>query len=285
MSSREATALGFSPSRTVIRPRSGWSPLNLGEVWAYRDLLYFFVWRDLKVRYKQTVFGGLWAILQPFLLMVVFSVFLGRVSGISPEGVPYPLFAFSALVPWTLFSSSLISSAGSLVGSANLIQKVYFPRLLLPVAAVGSYLLDFVIAMGVLGLMMAWYGIQPDWQVLWVIPLTALAVITSLAVGVWLAAVNVRYRDVRFAVPFLVQLWLFASPIAYSSAIVPEELQTIFALNPMAGVVEGFRWALLGSAVPPPLGMILASTVVALAILVIGLAYFRRVERTFADVI
>jgi lipopolysaccharide transport system permease protein len=248
-------------------------------------LLYFLVWRDLKVRYKQTLFGGLWAVLQPFLLMVVFSVFLGRISGISPAGIPYPLFAFSGLVPWTLFSSSLVSSSASLVGSANLIQKVYFPRLLLPIAAVGSYVLDFLIALGVLVLMMIWFGILPTAQVLWLIPVTILALATSLAIGILLSAVNVRYRDVRYAVPFLVQLWLFASPVAYSSEIVPPEWRAIFALNPMAGVVEGFRWALLGVGGPPPIDSILASTVVTIVALVVGLAYFRRVERTFADVI
>jgi lipopolysaccharide transport system permease protein len=284
VSTHEAQAAA-APVRTMIRPSSGWVSLNLKELWARRDLLYFFVWRDIKVRYKQTLFGGLWAIIQPLLLMVVFSIFLGRITGIAPAGMPYPIFAFAALVPWTLFSSSLISSSGSLVGSANLVQKVYFPRLLLPVAAVGSYLLDFVIAMVVLVLMMLWFGILPSAQGLWVLPLTLLAVGASLAVGVWLAAINVRYRDVRYAVPFLVQLWLFASPIAYSTSLVPEQWRALFQLNPMAGVVEGFRWALLGAGTPPPLEAMLASVVVTIVVLLGGLAYFRRVERTFADVI
>jgi lipopolysaccharide transport system permease protein len=270
---------------TIIRPSSGWVSLNLRELWSFRDLAYFFVWRDLKVRYKQTLFGGLWAVLQPFLLMVVFSIFLGRIAGLAPSGVPYPLFAFSGLVPWTLFASSLVSASGSLVGSSNLVQKVYFPRLLLPIASVGSYLLDFVIAMIVLLLMMLWFGIIPSLQAIWTIPLTALAIAASLAVGIWLSAVNVRYRDVRYAVPFVVQLWLFASPIAYSSEIVPQQWQALFLLNPMAGVVEGFRWALLGFGTPPPVVPILASTLVTLVVLVLGVAYFRRVERTFADVI
>jgi lipopolysaccharide transport system permease protein len=195
----------------VIRPHRGWVSLNLRELWAYRELLYFFVWRDLKVRYKQTAFGALWAVIQPFMLMVVFSLFLGRISGIAPAGVPYPLFAFAGLVPWTLFAQSLIGSSDSLVGASNLIQKVYFPRVLLPVAAVGSYLLDFAIAMAVLGLLMLYFGALPSLAILWVIPLTALALATSLAVGIGLAAVNVRYRDVRYAMPFLVQLWLFAT--------------------------------------------------------------------------
>ena len=269
----------------VIRPGRGWVSLNLRELWSYRELAYFFVWRDLKVRYKQTVFGVLWAVIQPFMLMVVFSLFLGRIGGIAPAGVPYPLFAFAALVPWTLFSQSLVGSSESLVGASNLIQKVYFPRLLLPVAAIGSYLLDFVIAMAVLGLLMLYFGVLPSAAVLWVIPLTVLALATSLAVGIWLSAVNVRYRDVRYAVPFLVQLWLFASPVAYSAENVPPEWRAVYQLNPMAGVIEGFRWALLGQGTPPPVGAVILSVVVTVIVLVLGLAYFRRVERTFADVI
>ena len=273
------------PAVIRIGPRRGWVSLNLRELWSYRELGFFFVWRDLKVRYKQTVFGALWAVIQPFMLMVVFSLFLGRISGIAPAGVPYPLFAFAGLVPWTLFSQSLIGSSDSLVGASNLIQKVYFPRLLLPVAAIGSYLLDFVIAMAVLGLMMLYFGLLPSATVLWVIPLTALAVATSLAVGIGLSAVNVRYRDVRYAVPFLVQVWLFASPVAYSADLVPAQWRAIYELNPMAGVIEGFRWALIGQGAPPPVGAILVSTVMTAIVLVLGLAYFRRVERTFADVI
>jgi homopolymeric O-antigen transport system permease protein len=269
----------------VIRPSRGWVSLNLREVWAYRELLSFFVWRDLKVRYKQTVFGALWAVIQPFALMVVFSLFLGRINGIAPAGVPYPLFAFAGLVPWTLFSQSLIGSSDSLVGASNLIQKVYFPRLLLPVAAIGSYLLDFVIAMGVLGLLMLYFGVIPSATALWVVPLTALALATSLAVGIGLSALNVRYRDVKHAVPFLVQLWLFASPVAYSADFVPAQWRAIYQLNPMAGVLEGFRWALLGQGSPPPVGAILISAGVTAVVLLLSLAYFRRVERTFADVI
>jgi len=267
-----------------IRPHHGWVSLNLRELWSYRELLYFFIWRDLKVRYKQTAFGALWAVIQPFMLMVVFTLFLGRISGIAPPGIPYPLFAFAGLVPWTLFSQSLIGSSGSLVGSANLLQKVYFPRLLLPAAAIGSYLLDFAISMIVLALLMIYFTFPLTLQVLWLLPLSILAVTTALAVGVWLSAVNVRYRDVRYAVPFLVQIWLFASPVAYSAAIVPLEWQAIYRLNPMVGVIEGFRWALLGQSAPP-IDAIIVSMVVTIIVLVTGLAYFRRVERTFADVI
>ncbi len=275
-----------APSAVIrIRPHGALVTLDLRELWSYRELGYFLVWRDLKVRYKQTVFGALWAIIQPFMLMVVFSLFLGRISGIAPAGLPYPLFAFAGLVPWTLFSQSLIGSSNSLVGASNLIQKVYFPRLLLPVSAIGSTLLDFAIAMAVLGLMMLYFGVLPSPSVLWILPLTALALMTSLAVGVWLSALNVKYRDVRHAVPFLVQLWLFASPVAYSADLVPAEWRAIYQLNPMAGVLEGFRWALLGQGTPPPVDSIILSTVATVIGLGLGLAYFRRVERTFADVI
>lgn len=285
MMARWRGATNESPAVVRIRPHRGWVKLDLRELWSYRELGYFFIWRDIKVRYKQTVFGALWAVIQPFMLMVAFSLFLGRINGIAPAGVPYPLFAFTGLVPWTLFSQSLVESSNSLVGASNLIQKVYFPRLLLPVSATGSYLLDFVIAMALLGGLMLFFGFPPSPTVLWVIPLTGLAVMTSLAVGVWLSAVNVRYRDVRHAVPFLVQLWLFLSPVAYSADLVPEQWRAIYQLNPMAGVLEGFRWALLGRGAPPPTGAIVASALVTAIVLLLGVAYFRRVERTFADVI
>ena len=272
------------PRTIFIAPSRGWHRLDLHELWDYRELLYFFVWRDLKVRYKQTAFGALWAIIQPFLLMVVFSLFLGRISGIASAGLAYPLFAFSGLVPWTLFAQSLIGSSNSLVDATNLLQKVYFPRLLLPVAATGSYLVDFAIALAVLAGLMLWFGVIPSLLVIWLIPLTALALASALAVGIWLSAVNVRYRDVRYAVPFLVQLWLFASPVAYSIDLVPAGLRGWYALNPMVGVIEGFRWSLFGTGEPPLLELAIAVAVTA-AVLISGIAYFRRVERTFADVI
>jgi lipopolysaccharide transport system permease protein len=284
MTARPVTRDEAAPALT-IRHHRGWVGLDLRELWWFRDLLYFFVWRDVKVRYKQTAFGALWAVIQPFMLMVVFSLFLGRINGIAPEGIPYPLFAFAGLVPWTLFSSGLIGSSDSLVRASNLIQKVYFPRLILPVAEIVSYLLDFVIAMAVLGVLMLWYGVLPSLTIVWLIPLTGLAVMTSLAVGIGLSAVNVRYRDVRFAVPFIVQLWLFASPVAYSVEVVPEQWRWLYQLNPMAGVIEGFRWALFGQGTPPPVAAVLVSAVVTAVVLVVGLAYFRRSERTFADVI
>jgi lipopolysaccharide transport system permease protein len=268
----------------VISPSQGWHRLDLRELWEYRELLFFFVWRDLKVRYKQTAFGALWAIIQPFLLMVVFSLFLGRIGGIAPAGLPYPLFAFSGLVPWTLFAQSLTGSSNSLVEAANLLQKVYFPRLLLPAAATGSYLVDFAIAMVVLGGLMVFFGVVPVLTVFWLVPITALALASALAVGIWLSAVNVRYRDVRYAVPFLVQLWLFATPVAYSIDLVPAAFRPIYLLNPMVGVIDAFRWSLFGIG-DPPLGELAMAAVVTALVLISGIAYFRRVERTFADVI
>jgi lipopolysaccharide transport system permease protein len=269
----------------VIGRRHGWRDLGLREFWAYRELLYFFIWRDLKVRYKQTAFGALWAIIQPLLLMVVFTLFLGRIKGIAPSGVPYAIFAFSGLVPWTLFSSSLSGSAGSLVSASNLLQKVYFPRLLLPTAAIGSQVVDFAIAMVVLVLLMLYFGFVPSLAALWILPLTALALTAALAVGIWLSAINVRYRDVRYAVPFLIQIWLFATPVVYSADLIPDQFQAIYRLDPMVGVIEGFRWALLGAGGPPPIATLAGSVAITAAILLTGVAYFRRVERSFADVV
>jgi lipopolysaccharide transport system permease protein len=267
----------------VIEPSHGWRQLGLREVWAHRELLYFFVWRDLKVRYKQTAFGAAWAVLQPLLLMAVFSVSLGRVAGVGPEGTPYPLFVFAGLVPWTLFASSLAGASNSLVMGEAIITKVYFPRLLMPFASVGSFLLDFLISLTALAVVMAWFGVAPTAAVLWLPAFTALDIVTALGVGTFLAAVNVRYRDVKYVVPFLVQLWMFASPVVYQSGLIPAQWRTVFALNPMTGVVEGFRWSLIGG--PAPDATIAASAAAAFAVLLLALVYFRRVERTFADVI
>ena len=268
----------------VIRPPRGRAGLGLGELGAYRDLLYFLMWRDVKVRYKQTLLGAAWAVLQPFLLMVVFSVVLGRLGGLPSQGIPYPIFTYAALVPWTLFASSLAASSDSLVGNQMLISKVYFPRLILPIGAAGSFVIDFAIAMAILFVMMIAYGIAPTWNVVWLPLFTLLAFVTALAVGIVLSAVNVRYRDVRHAVPFGIQLWLFASPVAYSATLIPPEWQGWYGLNPMAGVAEGFRWALLGTE-RPSLALLAASAAGAVALLVWGTAYFHRAERTFADVI
>jgi len=268
----------------TLRPPMGWIGLGLGELRGYRDLLYFLVWRDIKVRYKQTALGAAWAVLQPFMLMVIFSVFLGRLAGVPSEGFPYPVFAYSALVPWTLFASSLMASSETLVGNTSLVSKVYFPRLILPIAAAGSFILDFLVAFAILIVMMAVYGIVPTLNVLWVPLFSLLALLAAIGVGLWFAALNVKYRDVRHAAPLLVQVWLFATPIAYPSSLVPVAWRWVYGLNPMAGVVEGFRWALLGTPAPS-LGMIAVSAVVTIVVLFGGLAYFRRAEREFADLI
>jgi len=247
-------------------------------------LLWFLVWRDLKVRYKQTALGAAWAILQPFLAMVVFSVFLGRLANVPSDGIPYPLFAYCALLPWQLFAHVLTQSADSLVADKQLITKVYFPRLVIPISPVFSGLIDVAIAFIVLLPMMFYYGVFPTIAIVALPLFLLLAMATALAVGLWLSALNVEYRDVRYTVPFLTQLWLFATPIAYPSSLVPEKWQVLYGLNPMAGVVEGFRWALLGTQ-SSPTPTILASSLAALTILVTGAFYFRRMERTFADVI
>lgn len=272
------------PPTIVITPSKGWIRLGLADVWAYRELLYFLTWRDIKVRYKQTALGAAWAVLQPFLTMVVFSLFFGRLAQIPSEGVPYPIFSYAALVPWTFFANGVTLSSQSMVGNSNLITKVYFPRLIVPVAAVVSGLVDFGIAMVVLFGMMAWYGIAPTWQVLTLPLFLALALISALGVGLWLSAMNVKYRDIRYIVPFLIQFWLFATPIAYPSTLLTEPWRTLYGLNPMVGVVEGFRWALLDTRTSPG-AITVFSAVAAIALLVSGAYYFRRMEKTFADVV
>jgi lipopolysaccharide transport system permease protein len=268
----------------TIKPSRGWVSLRLRTLWEYRELVYFLVWRDVKVRYKQTVLGAAWAILQPFLTMLIFSVFFGRLAKIPSDGIPYPIFAFAALVPWTLFAHGLNQASNSLVSGANLIKKVYFPRLVMPTSAVLSGLVDFALSLVVLLGMMAFYGIAPSWRALAILPLIGLAVLTSLGAALWLAALNVEYRDVRYVVPFLTQVWLFATPIAYPSSLLPEGWRMLYAINPMVGVVEGFRWALLDAGTAPG-PLILVSVLVALALLVSGAFYFRRMEATFADVV
>jgi lipopolysaccharide transport system permease protein len=268
----------------IIRPSRGWSALNLADMWHYRELIYFLTWRDMKVRYKQTVLGAAWAIIQPFCTMVVFSIFFGRLAGIPSEGLPYPIFAYCALLPWQLFAQSLTRSSHSLVANQNLITKVYFPRLVIPISGVLAGLLDFLIAFIVLIGMMMYYHIRPTLAV-WTVPLfVLLAVGAALGVGLWLSALNVQYRDVPYTIPFLTQLWLFITPVAYPSTLVPESWRALYGVNPMAGVVEGFRWALLGKAEGP--GALLAvSVTIVILVLVSGLYYFRRMERTFADVV
>lgn len=267
-----------------IQPSRGWANLRLGDVWEYRELLYFLAWRDVKVRYKQTALGATWAILQPFLTMVVFSVFFGHLARMPSEGVPYPIFSFTALVPWTFFANGLTMSSNSLVANANLISKVYFPRLVVPIAGVLSGIVDFVLAFIVLLGMMAYFHVTPTVNVVFLPLFLLLALVAALGVGIWLAALNVEFRDVRYVVPFLVQIWLFATPIAYASSLLHGPWRTLYGLNPMVGVVEGFRWALLGTRVDVGPSVVL-SAVVSLLLLFTGALYFRRMEKTFADVV
>jgi lipopolysaccharide transport system permease protein len=265
-----------------IEPSAGWVSLKLPELWAFRELLYFLVWRDIKVRYKQTALGAAWAIIQPLFTMVVFSVFFGRLAKMPSDGVPYPVFSFAALVPWTFFANGLTQSANSLVSNQNLIKKVYFPRLTIPIASILSGLVDFALAFVMLVALMFYYGIVPTRNVAWLPAFLLLALVTSLGVSLWLAALNVEFRDVRHIVPFIVQFWLFATPVAYPSSLLEEPWRTVYGLNPMVGVVEGFRWALLGTGTAPG-PLIVVSSVVAVATLVSGAFYFRRLEKTFAD--
>jgi lipopolysaccharide transport system permease protein len=267
-----------------IQPSNGWVTLKLSELWEYRELLYFLIWRDIKVRYKQTALGIGWAIIQPFLTMVVFSLFFGKLAHIPSDGVPYPIFSYVALVPWTFFANALNQSSNSLVSSSNLLKKVYFPRLAIPIAAALSGVVDFALAFMVLLGMMLYYGLIPTVNVLWLPLLVTLALVTSLGVSLWLSALNVQFRDVRYVVPFLTQFWMFATPVAYPSSLLSEPWRTLYGMNPMVGVIEGFRWAVLGtSSAPGP--MITISSLVAVALLVGGAFYFRRMERTFADVV
>jgi lipopolysaccharide transport system permease protein len=269
---------------TTIAPSHGWVSLRLREVWEYRELLYFLIWRDVKVRYKQTILGVLWAILQPLSTMVVFSLFFGKLAKMPSDELPYPVFSLAALVPWTFFANALSQSSDSLVGSSSMIKKVYFPRLVVPMSASLAGLIDFTIAFIVLLCMMAGFGIAPTWNVVWLPAFLVLAYTTSLGVGLWLSALNVQFRDVKHTIPFLTQLWMFATPIAYPSSLLSEPWRTVYGLNPLAGVVEGFRWALLGSGrAPGP--MIFLSAAVSACILCSGAFYFRRMEKTFADVV
>ena len=267
-----------------IEPSHGWASLKLHEVWAYRELLYFLVWRDVKVHYKQTAIGVGWTILQPLLTMVVFTMIFGHFAKVPSDGVPYPVFTYAALLPWNLFSGGLNRCTLSLVGSANLITKIYFPRLIVPVSSVISGTIDFAISFVFLLGIMLWYHVVPSWGALALPIFFLLAVVTALAVGLWLSAINVRYRDVGQAIPFLIQVWTFLSPVAYPVSLVPEKWRLLYSLNPMVGVIEGFRWALLGKESPDFLAIAISSVVVLVALMG-GLFYFKRVERTFADVV
>ena len=267
-----------------IAARRGWLALDLAELWAYRELLYFFVWRDIKVRYKQTAIGAAWAILQPVMTMLVFSLFFGRLARIPSQGLPYPVFYYCALLPWMYFSAAMQGATNIVVDQQRVITKIYFPRVVLPIAAVLSGLLDFAISFVVFLAIMVYYRIVPTAAIIWLPGFTLLAILTALGVGLWLSALNALYRDVRYVLPFLVQFWMFASPVAYPSSLVPEKWRWLYGLNPMAGVIEGFRWALTGHGQPP--GILLATSSSAVLLLVLsGLVYFHAMEGTIADVV
>ncbi len=268
----------------VIQPSRGLLHLDLGALWQYRELLYFLVWRDVKVRYKQTAIGAAWAILQPLLTMLIFTVIFGHFARIPSDGLPYPLFAYTALLPWNCFSQAMNRSGNSLVGNANLITKVYFPRLIIPLASTVTPAVDLLFAFVPLLGLMIWYGITPTVGVLALPLFLLLSMMTAVSVGLWLAPLNVRFRDVAYTVPFLSQFWMYASPVVYPVSLVPEKWRLLYSLNPMAGVIEGFRWALLGKE-SPDFKMMAVSTTVILALLLGGVIYFRQTERTFADVV
>jgi lipopolysaccharide transport system permease protein len=267
-----------------IEARRGWMALDLAELWAYRELLYFFVWRDIKVRYKQTVIGAAWAVLQPVLTMLVFSLFFGKLAKIPSQGLPYPIFYYCALLPWMYFSTAMQSATNIVVDQQRVITKIYFPRVVLPIASVLSGLLDFAISFGVFLVMMVYFRILPTYAVIWLPAFSLLAILTALGVGLWLSALNALYRDVRYVVPFLVQFWMFASPVAYPSSLVPAKWRWLYGLNPMAGVIEGFRWALTGHGQPPGI-MLVASSTAVLLLVFSGLIYFHAMEGTIADVV
>lgn len=273
-----------NPPPIVIRPSGGWVALRLIDVWECRELLYFLVWRDLKVRYKQTVIGVAWVLIQPTFLTLAFSIFFGRLAGIPSDGVPYPLFAYCGILPWQLFAQALSGSANSLISNETLITKVYFPRLVIPLAAVFSALVDFVFAFVVLLGMVIFYGVALTSGILLLPIFVVLALASALSVGLWFSALNVQYRDIRYTIPFIIQIWFFVTPIVYPGSLVPERWHVIYSLNPLVGVVDGMRWALLGSIAPSGLSLVVSLTVV-FVLAVGGLHYFRRVEKHFADVV
>ncbi len=268
----------------VIRARKRLFDLDLKALWEYRELLYFLVWRDIKVRYKQTTLGAAWAIIQPLSTMVIFTLIFGKFANIPSDGFPYEVFSFTALLPWNLFAGALTRGTTSVVGSSNLVSKVYFPRLLLPISAVVSGIVDFAISFVILLGMMAWFHIFPPWLILTLPGFILLAILTALAVSLWLCSLNVKYRDVGHTIPFLVQMWMYASPVAYPVSIVRAEWRWLYSLNPMAGVIEGFRWAVLGKA-SPDFGVMAISTGITFVLLYLGIVYFRHTESTFADIV
>ncbi len=274
----------------ILRPSRGWSALNLGDLWRYRELVYFMIWRDIKVRYKQTALGAAWAIIQPFFTMVVFTLFFGKLAKVPSDNVPYPIFSYAGLLPWGLFTKALSDAGRSMISNRSMITKIYFPRLVIPIASVLAGVVDFAIAILVLFGMMIYYNTLPNGNyhvvptaAIWTLPLfLLLSLVTALGVGLWLSALNVIYRDINYILPFITQFWLFITPIAYPSSMIPEKWRLLYALNPMTGVVEGFRWALLGTETAPG-PMLAVSSTIAVLVLISGLFYFRRMERTFAD--
>jgi lipopolysaccharide transport system permease protein len=272
------------PPAISIEASQGWASLGLRELWLYRELVYFLIWRDVKVRYKQTVIGAAWAIIQPLLTMLMFAVVFKQVAHVQSDGLPYSVFTYTALLPWTLFSGALERSSGSVVRQSNLVSKVYFPRLIVPLAAALSGVVDFAIAFLMLIVLMVWFGLSPTWGILALPVLLVLTLVTALAVGLWLSALNVRYRDIGQIIPFVIQFWLFASPVAYPVSMVPQKWRLLYSLNPLAGIIEGFRWALLGKQIPD-LNVVGISTAVVVALLFAGIVYFKRMERSFADLI
>lgn len=279
-----AAAVGFKKPFKVIEPVKGLFQLDLGSVWHSRELLYFLVWRDVLTRYKQTVIGAAWVVLQPLINMVLFTLVFSRLAKIPSDGIPYPLFAFTALLPWSYFAQALARTSNSVVGSANLVTKIYFPRLLIPIAASLAPVVDLIFSFLMLLALMAWYKVVPTWGLLSLPLFLGLAIMTALAVGLWSSALNVRYRDVGSIIPFLAQIWMYASPVAYPVSMVPEKWRLLYSLNPMVGVIEGFRWALLGNKSPDFMVMAVSASVVAL-LLAGGVVYFKKMEQSFADVI
>ena len=284
----QASAVQPPVPSVVIQPSRGWRSLELGALWAYRELLYFLVWRDVKVRYKQTVLGIVWIVLQPVVSMIVFSVLFGGLLKVPSDNVPYPIFVYAGLLPWNYFAGSLTRSSTSVVASANLISKVYFPRLVIPISGVLSGLVDFCVASLIFIVLMAFYRVAPTPAVIFLPGFLLLAMVTALGFGLWLSALNVRFRDVGYLIPFLAQIWMYLTPVIYPVSIIPERFRWLLALNPMTGVVSGFRWALLGGYLDDaaaPGGLFAVSVAISICVLVSGLIFFRRTERTFADVI
>jgi lipopolysaccharide transport system permease protein len=268
----------------LIRPSKGWRFLNVKELWEFREIVYFLTWRDIKVRYKQTILGVAWAVLKPVMTMVVFTIIFNKFAKIDSEGIPYPIFTFAGLLPWTFFSESINRGGMGLVGNANLISKVYFPRIIIPLASVTTPVVDFMLSFLILLGMMIWFGMRPGYGILYMPLLLFLTLITAFGVSLWLSAINVRYRDVGYTIPVIIQFWLYASPVAYPVSLVPEKWRFFYSLNPMVSVIEGFRWALLGKGTPDVFVMLISGVIVVVLVCG-GIFYFKHTERTFADVI